>query len=94
MNTSKGKKNRIGDSLKYSVTEEKNVGSMRSSSGESGRNLRVEADREDLPPRIRRLISAAVRVWELKRGIHVTSLSTTRRPKARPLTGHRHFSTV
>jgi hypothetical protein len=32
-------------------------------------DLEVERDRAELPPRIRKLISAAVRVWELKRGL-------------------------
>jgi len=33
---------------------------------------KIESERGELPPRIRKLISAAVRVWELKRGIRAT----------------------
>ena len=32
------------------------------------KDVKVESDQAGLPPRIRKLISAAVRVWELKRG--------------------------
>ena len=32
-------------------------------------DLEVRSERPELPVRIRKLISAAVRVWELKRGI-------------------------
>jgi hypothetical protein len=35
-------------------------------------DLEVESERSELPPRIRKLISAAVRVWELKRGLGAT----------------------
>ena len=35
-------------------------------------SLEIESERTELPPRIKKLIAAAVRVWELKRGIGAT----------------------
>jgi hypothetical protein len=63
MNATKNKKNMIAEHLKGLRTQRKCRAVVRSS---------PSAQEKDLPPRIRRLISAAVRVFELKRGIHAT----------------------
>jgi hypothetical protein len=70
MNATKNKKNRIAGHLKGLGTERKCRAFVRSSASGREKHLNVKLERGELPPRIRKLISAAVRVWELKRGIH------------------------
>jgi len=70
MNATKSKKNTIAERLKGLGAERKCRAFVRSSASGREKDLNVKSARAELPPRIRKLISAAVRVFELKRGIH------------------------
>jgi len=72
MNATKNKKNTIAERLKGLGTERKCRAFVRSSASGQEKDLNVKSERVELPPRIRKLISAAVRVFELKRGLHAT----------------------
>ena len=72
MNATKNKKNRIAEHLKGLGTRRKGRAFARSSAGGREKDLNLKSGRAELPPRIRKLISAAVRVFELKRGLHAT----------------------
>ena len=63
MSARKNKKNTIAEDLKGLRIKRKCTAFVRSS---------PSGQEKDLPPRSRTLISAAVRVWELKRGIHAS----------------------
>ena len=60
MKATKNKRNRVTEDLKGLRIKRKYTAFVRSS---------PSAREKELPPRIRMLISAAVRVWELKRGL-------------------------
>jgi len=62
MNARKTKRNRIAEDLKALRLKRKCAALVRRS---------TNGHETDLPPRIRTLVAAAVRVWELKRGLHV-----------------------
>ena len=72
MNATKSKKNTIAERLKRLGAERKCRAFVRFSASEREKDLNVKSKRAELPPRIRKLISAAVRVFELKRGIHAS----------------------
>jgi hypothetical protein len=72
MNATKNKKNTIAEHLKGLGTERKCRAFVRFSASGREKHLNVKSERTELPPRIRKLISAAVRVFELKRGIHAS----------------------
>src|SRR6266496_6807415 len=72
MNATKSKKNTITEHLKSLGAERKCRAFVRSSASGRMKHLNVKSGRAELPPRIRKLISAAVRVFELKRGLHPT----------------------
>ena len=74
MNAPKNKKNTIApEDLKSLGAERKHTAFVRSSRSGQAKDLQVfEWAPAKLPPRIRQLISAAVRVWEFKRGLRAT----------------------
>jgi hypothetical protein len=72
MSAPKNKRNTLAEDLNGLGSERKCTAFVGSSPSGQEKDLKTKSGPSELPPRIGKLISAAVRVWELKRGNRVT----------------------